>query len=111
VLLYDGKVLHGGGANVTTGVRQGINITYAVGWVRQEENQYLACPPEIARELDDDLLRLMGYRQGAFALGYVGDQTDPLAALRGRADKVLTVGQFAETSANYREFASDLPAD
>ncbi len=48
----------------------------------------------------------MGYRQGAFALGYVGDQTDPLAALRGRADKVLTVGQFAETSDNYREFAS-----
>jgi len=24
----------------------------------------------------------MGYTQGAFALGYVGDQTDPLAALR-----------------------------
>jgi hypothetical protein len=111
VLLYDGKVLHGGGANTTATVRQGVNITYAVGWVRQEENQYLACPPEVARELDDDLLRIMGYRQGAFALGYVGDQTDPLAALRGRADKVLTVGQFAETSANYREFAADLPPD
>ena len=57
-----------------------MNITYAVGWVRQEENQYL---PEVARTLDDDLLRMMGYTQGAFALGYVGDQTDPLAALRG----------------------------
>jgi len=111
VLLYDGKVLHGGGANRTTEARQGVNITYAVGWVRQEENQYLACPPEIARDLDDDLLRLMGYRQGAFALGYVGDQTDPLAALRGRADKVATVGEYAEGSANYRGFVAGLDGD
>jgi len=111
VLLYDGKVLHGGGANRTTEVRQGVNITYAVGWVRQEENQYLACPPEIARDLDDDLLRLMGYRQGAFALGYVGDQTDPLAALRGRADKVATVSEYAEGSANYRGFVAELDGD
>jgi len=111
VLLYDGKVLHGGGANRTTEARQGVNITYAVGWVRQEENQYLACPPEIARELDDDLLRLMGYRQGAFALGYVGDQTDPLAALRGRTDKVATVGEYAESSANYRGFVAELDGD
>ena len=56
VLFYDGKVLHGGGANLSDGVRRGVNITYAVGWVRQEENQYLACPPEVARTLDDDLL-------------------------------------------------------
>lgn len=77
VLFYDGKVLHGAGANNSRGVRRGVNITYAVGWVRQEENQYLACPPEIARTLDDGLLRMMGYTQGAFALGYVGDQTDP----------------------------------
>ena len=56
-----------------------------MGWVRQEENQYLATPPEIARTLDDDLLRMMGYQQGAFALGYVGDQEDPLAHLRGTA--------------------------
>ena len=111
VLLYDGKVLHGGGANRTTEARQGVNITYAVGWVRQEENQYLACPPEIARDLDDDLLRLMGYRQGAFALGYVGDQTDPLATLRGRADKVATVGEYAEGSANYRGFVAELDGD
>jgi len=111
VLLYDGKVLHGGGANRTTEARQGVNITYAVGWVRQEENQYLACPPEITRDLDDDLLRLMGYRQGAFALGYVGDQTDPLAALRGRADKVATVGEYAEGSANYRGFVAELDGD
>jgi len=62
-LFYDGKILHGGGANKSDQVRSGVNLTYAVGWVRQEENQYLACPIEIARTLDDNLLRMMGTRQ------------------------------------------------
>ncbi len=104
VLFYDGKVLHGAGANQSTTPRQGVNITYAVGWVRQEENQYLACPPEIARTLDDDLLKMMGYRQGAFALGYVGDQTDPLAALKGTDSKVHTIGTIAEANQAAQRF-------
>ena len=108
VLFYDGKVLHGAGANASGGVRRGVNITYAVGWVRQEENQYLACPPEIARTLDDDLLRMMGYTQGAFALGYVGDQTDPLAALRGGTAKAKTIGTIAQENENAREFVTDI---
>lgn len=108
VLFYEGKVLHGAGANTSDGVRRGVNITYAVGWVRQEENQYLACPPEVARTLDDDLLRMMGYTQGAFALGYVGDQTDPLAALRGGTAKAKTIGQAAEHNPDARRFASNI---
>ena len=108
VLFYDGKVLHGAGANTSDGVRRGVNITYAVGWVRQEENQYLACPPEIARTLDDDLLRMMGYTQGAFALGYVGDQTDPLAALRGGTAKAETIGAVAEHNTDARRFVADI---
>ena len=32
LLFYDGKALHGGGANNSDGVRQGVNITNAVGW-------------------------------------------------------------------------------
>ena len=108
VLFYDGKVLHGGGANTAETARQGVNITYAVGWVRQEENQYLACPPEVARTLDDDLLRMMGYRQGAFALGYVGDQQDPLAALRGTDEKVRVVSEFADDGNPFETFVADL---
>ncbi len=108
VLFYDGKVLHGAGANTSRSVRRGVNITYAVGWVRQEENQYLACPPEIARTLDDDLLRMMGYTQGAFALGYVGDQTDPLAALRGGTAKAKTIGKVAEHNEHAARFVADI---
>ena len=108
VLFYDGKVLHGGGANTSDQVRQGVNITYAVGWVRQEENQFLACPPDVARTLDDDLLKLMGYQQGAFALGYVGDQQDPLAALRGTDEKVRVVGEFRESNDSFAGFVDEL---
>ena len=109
VLFYEGKVLHGGGANVTDTVRQGTNITYGVGWVRQEENQYLACPPEIARTLDDDLLKMMGYQQGAFSLGYVGDQQDPLAVLRGTEQRADRVEQFARDNDALQSF-TDGPA-
>ncbi|MFV0308567.1 MAG: phytanoyl-CoA dioxygenase family protein [Desertimonas sp.] len=111
VLFYDGKVLHGGGTNHSDGVRQGVNITYAVGWVRQEENQYLACPPEIARTLDDDLLRVMGYQEGAFALGYVGDQQDPLAALRGERRAKRSIGEHQRASAAHEDFVDRLGAD
>jgi ectoine hydroxylase-related dioxygenase (phytanoyl-CoA dioxygenase family) len=96
VLVYNGAVYHGGGPNRSDAHRLGLNITYAVGWLRQEENQYLTVPREQARELPDDLLRLMGYARGAYALGYVDDLRDPLAALRddetqqgfGRSDEI-----------------------
>lgn len=84
-LLYTGKVYHGGGANTTDEVRIAANITYCVAWLRQEENQYLSVPREVAETLDDDLLRLMGYRIGAYALGYIDDARDPLEAIRGRS--------------------------
>jgi ectoine hydroxylase-related dioxygenase (phytanoyl-CoA dioxygenase family) len=83
VLLYTGSVYHGGGANRSDHVRKGINITYCLGWRRLEENQYLAVPQDVARTLDEELLRLMGYGRGAYALGYVGDLKDPLDTLLG----------------------------
>ena len=84
-LLYSGKVYHGGGANVSDHTRVGLNITYNVGWLRQEENQYLSVPMGVARTLPDDLLRLIGYRIGAYALGYIDDVRDPIEAVRGPA--------------------------
>ena len=82
-LLYTGKVYHGGGANLSEHTRVGLNITYNVGWLRQEENQYLSVPIEVARTLPDELLRLIGYRIGAYALGYIDDVRDPIEAVRG----------------------------
>jgi ectoine hydroxylase-related dioxygenase (phytanoyl-CoA dioxygenase family) len=78
VLLYTGSIWHGGGTNMSTVHRIGVNIGYSLAWLRQEENQYLACPPEIARTLPEGLLRLMGYQRGAVGLGYVDDMREPL---------------------------------
>ncbi len=80
VLLYTGSVFHAGGANVSDGDRIGINITYSLAWLRQEENQYLSCPPEIARNLPTELQDLLGYTVGSYALGYY---TPPLAPGEG----------------------------
>ncbi|MDX2381754.1 MAG: phytanoyl-CoA dioxygenase family protein [Acidimicrobiia bacterium] len=82
-LLYTGKVYHGGGANRSDETRVGLNITYNVAWLRQEENQYLSVPRQVAAELPEDLQRLLGYRLGAYALGYIDDTRDPIEVLRG----------------------------
>ena len=82
VLFYTGAVYHGGGANRSDAVRIGLNITYNLAWLRQEENQYLSVPREVAATLPEDLLRLMGYARGAYALGYIDDLRDPIEAVR-----------------------------
>ena len=70
VLVYSGSVFHGGGTNNSDQDRIGLNITYALGWLRQEENQYLSCPPELAKDLSPTLQELAGYAMGQYALGY-----------------------------------------
>jgi len=82
VLFYTGSLYHGGGANRSDALRYGVNITYNASWLRQEENQYLSVPLEIARTLPVDLLRVMGYQRGAYALGYVDDLRDPIEVVR-----------------------------
>ena len=103
VLFYTGKLYHGGGANHSDAVRYGLNITYAVSWVRQEENQYLSVPAETARTLPEPLLRLMGYARGAYALGYVDDLRDPLAVLLGREASEQSLGSLESVEARLRQ--------
>jgi ectoine hydroxylase-related dioxygenase (phytanoyl-CoA dioxygenase family) len=91
VLFYLGSLYHGGGPNRSDAPRRGVNVGYTLSWLRQEENQYLACPPEVARELPEDVARLAGYRRGAYALGYFGDLQDPYDAVQGvRSDGAQT---------------------
>ncbi len=61
VLFYMGTALHGGGANETQLPRTALINTYALGWLRQEENQILNVPRETADGFSDQLRRLMGY--------------------------------------------------
>ncbi|MEM8769094.1 MAG: phytanoyl-CoA dioxygenase family protein [Pseudomonadota bacterium] len=76
VLFFTGSVIHAGGGNNSNDVRMGLNVDYCLDWLRQEENQYLSCPPEIARTLPQELTELMGYTAGGIALGYYSDPYD-----------------------------------
>ena len=76
VFFYSGSILHHGGANMSNAPRLGLNLTYCLGWLRQEENQYLSCPPELAKDFDPKLQELLGYTQGEYALGYYSDPLD-----------------------------------
>jgi len=96
VFLYTGAVYHGGGANRSRATRYGLNLTYARSWLRQEENQYLSVPPDLARGLPDPLLRLIGYQRGAYALGYVDDVRDPLEVLRGKPTAESDAGRLGD---------------
>ena len=60
-MLYLGKTLHGGCANDSAAARMGLVNTYSLGWLRQEENQYLNVPREIAEQYPKIIQDLMGY--------------------------------------------------
>lgn len=81
-LVWTGWSVHGAGVNRTSERRVGMNINYALAFLAQEENQLLACPPHLARDLPVDLQRLIGYRQPAGSLNYVAECQSP-------ADSVL----------------------
>lgn len=62
VLLYTGKVLHGAGENRTRETwRRGMHLSFVLGWLRPEENHYLAVPLEVARTLPPRVRSLLGY--------------------------------------------------
>ena len=88
VLVWTGWTLHGAGANHSSERRIGMNIDYSLAFLSQEENQFLACPPEIARTLSEDMRRLIGYFQPAGALNYFADCLPPRYALKEGYDVV-----------------------
>ena len=74
VLFYLGTAVHAGGKNNTERPRTGLITTYSLGWLRQEENQYLTVPMKIAEAYPENVRRLMGYQAHGPYLGvYPGD--------------------------------------
>jgi len=76
LLVYTSGLLHGTGINRTRESAVSVGFQYSLGWLRQEENQYLAHPPEAARAYPEALRRLLGYDFGGPSLGFV-DRGDP----------------------------------
>lgn len=80
LMFFVGSVFHGGGANTTDKPRLGVILEYVAGWLRQQENQYLAVPPEIILSLPQRLQELLGYSIHGNLLGNV-DGRHPIKAI------------------------------
>jgi ectoine hydroxylase-related dioxygenase (phytanoyl-CoA dioxygenase family) len=55
MLVWLGGTLHGAGANISKEWREGVILTYSLGWLRQEENQYLDVPRSVAETLTPEV--------------------------------------------------------
>jgi len=102
VFIYTGSVLHGGGTNVTEQPRLGVFLHYAPSWLRQEENQYLSCPPEVAKDFSPELRSLIGYSKGGYVLGFFTDPEDK----EGRLESVSPEKIFGESKDLYENLAT-----
>lgn len=75
-VVYLGSTIHAGGANSTADQwRRGGHMSYCLGWLRTEENNFLGTPPEIAKDLPVKVQELLGYAVHdaiADAGGYLG---------------------------------------
>jgi len=74
VLVWHGSLWHGGGANRSRGIRVGIAMNYCAGFVRQQENQQLGIPREIARRFAPRLRELVGYGVYRGLIGHIDKQ-------------------------------------
>jgi hypothetical protein len=85
-VVYSGGTIHGGGANTTDVARRGAHLSYCLGWLRTEENNYLSTPPAVAATLPRLAQELLGYAvhdgipRGGGYLGMVRSQ-DPVELL------------------------------
>jgi hypothetical protein len=60
-VIYTGGTIHGGGANSTEQPRRGAHLSYCLGWLRTEENNYLSVPPAVAATLPRQAQEVLGY--------------------------------------------------
>ncbi len=80
VLVWHGSLWHGGGANRTDERRVGIAMNYCAGYIRQQENQQLGVPNEVARTFPRRLQELLGYSVYNGLIGHI-DKKDPRTLL------------------------------
>lgn len=80
VLVYHGSLWHKGGANRTDRSRVGIAMNYCAGFIRQQENQQLGIPREVAQGFSPRLRELVGYGVYRMLIGHI-DKRSPISLL------------------------------
>ena len=84
VLIWHGSLWHGGGANTTGETRVGIAMNYCAGWIRQQENQQLGIPLDMARTFGPRLRELCGYGVYHGLIGHI-DRRSPAEVVLDRS--------------------------
>ena len=84
VLVWHGSLWHGGGANRTGARRVGIAMNYCAGWIRQQENQQLGIPRQVAQRFPPRLRELVGYGVYNGLIGHI-DRKSPVKLLGDEA--------------------------
>ena len=100
MLMWEGGLWHGGGANVSKNrERMGFFMSHNVAYLRPQEIQLVSVPRQVARQLPEELLRLLGYHR--FGLGV--DGRDPIDVLRDGD----VVNPTAKLAAKWRRGAAE----
>ena len=61
VVLWLSRTLHGAARSINGEARTGYFASYIADWFRQEENQYISVPPEIAETYSERARQIIGY--------------------------------------------------
>jgi len=85
VLIWDGSLWHGGGANTTGQRRMGMAMNYCAGFIRQQENQQLGLAPDQVRAFSPRLRELVGYGVYQGLIGHI-DKKSPAQMLDGAVE-------------------------
>jgi ectoine hydroxylase-related dioxygenase (phytanoyl-CoA dioxygenase family) len=93
-LVWVGSLWHGGGANTTSERRVGIAMNYCAGYVRQQENQQLGIPLDVARRFPRRLQELCGYSIYNGLIGHI-DKQHPGKLLLGTSQDASLVWDYA----------------
>ncbi len=75
VLIWDGALWHGGGANTSVARRTGVAMNYCAGFIRQQENQQLGLDPALVRTFPPRLRELIGYGVYRGLIGHIDKQS------------------------------------
>jgi ectoine hydroxylase-related dioxygenase (phytanoyl-CoA dioxygenase family) len=96
ILIWNGSLWHGGGANCTQNRRVGIAMNYCAGFIRQQENQQLGIPLARVQKFEPRLQELVGYGTYKSLIGHI-DKQSPAQRLLGRNDGFRSVWDKIDT--------------
>lgn len=90
VLIWNGSLWHGGGANKSQETRIGLAMNYCAGFIRQQENQQLGIPLELAKTFEPRLQDLCGFGTYRDLMGHI-DKLSPAIRLLQRSENFSPV--------------------